>query len=141
MGPGHSGAALVALRANALVVPVAFTGTEKINRRKEYDAHGKKIKPRVVVRVGEPYRLPRQDESGQRLDLDELGDLMMSKIAELLPPEYQGYYAPAKLAERKVEREKALAEKQARRLARKAALKQGATGDMTKKTGEATSHE
>jgi 1-acyl-sn-glycerol-3-phosphate acyltransferase len=141
MGPGHSGAALVALRANALIVPVAFTGTEKISRRKEYDEHGKKIKPRVVVRVGEPYRLPRHDESGQRLDLDELGDLMMSKIAELLPPEYRGYYTPAKLAERKIEREKALAEKQAKRQARKAALKQGPTGNTTEQTGEATSHE
>ncbi len=141
MGPGHSGAALVASRANALIVPVGFAGTEKISRRKEYDASGKKIKPRVVVRVGKAYRLPRQDEAGQRLELDELSDLMMSKIAELLPPEYQGYYAPDKLAERKVERENALAEKQARRNARKAALKQGYAASSHQKTGESTDHE
>lgn len=120
-GPGHSGAALVAARADALIVPVGFSGTEKISRRKEYDAKGKKIKPRVVVRVGQPYRLPREDKNGRRLDLDELSDIMMSKIAELLPPEYQGHYAPAPLAERKAQREQEKAAKLAKRAERKAA--------------------
>lgn len=141
MGPGHTGAALVASRAEALVVPVGFTGTEKISRRKEYDAKGRKIKPRVVVRVGQPYRLPHKDASGQKLDLDELSDLMMSKIAELLPPEYQGYYVPEQLAGRKTEREQAQAAKLARRQARKAALEQGYARSAKQMTGETTNHE
>jgi 1-acyl-sn-glycerol-3-phosphate acyltransferase len=136
MGEGHSGAALVAARAEALIVPVGFAGTEKISRRKEYGPDGKKIKPRVIVRVGQPYRLPRNDESGRHQDLDELSDYMMSKIAELLPPEYQGFYAPAKLAERKSLRQQHQVEKLAQTDARKA-LRQ-ATKDFKEMTQQVT---
>lgn len=121
MMPGHSGAALIAAKADALIVPVGFSGTEKISRKKEYGPDGKKIKPRVFVRVGQPYRLPRNNESGHHHDLEELNDLMMSKIAELLPPEYQGYYAPSELADRKLLREQQRVEKLAQRSDRKAA--------------------
>ncbi len=121
---GHSGAALLAAQAGATVVPVAITGTEKITRLKEYGPDGKKIKPRVLVKVGEPYKLPETDEQGKRPSLEDQTDLMMGKIAELLPPEYQGEYAPAKLATRKAARQQAQAEAQIQRLARKAARQQ-----------------
>lgn len=118
---GHSGAALIASQAGATIVPVAITGTEKISRKKEYGPDGKKIRPKVFVQVGDPYRLPGSDDNGKRENLDDLGDLMMSKIAEMLPPEYQGAYTPEKLAERKAAREKALAERTAQRAERRAA--------------------
>lgn len=121
MGEGHSGAALIAAKAEALIVPVGFAGTEKISRRKEYGPDGKKIKPRVIIRVGQPYQLPRNDETGHHQDLEELSDFMMGKIAELLPPEYQGFYAPAKLAERQRLRQQDQTEKLVQRDARKAA--------------------
>lgn len=121
MMQGHSGAALIATKAEALVVPVGFAGTEKISRRKEYGPDGKKIKPRVIVRVGQPYLLPGEDATGRRLELEELNEIMMSKIAELLPPEYQGFYTPAELAERQKLREHDQSEKVAQRFARKAA--------------------
>lgn len=95
LGEGHSGAALIAWRADALIVPIALSGTEKISRKKEYGPDGKKLKPEVTVRVGQPYRLPRTGPDGKRPGLDEMNTLMMSKIAELLPPKYQGRYAEA----------------------------------------------
>ncbi len=117
---GHSGAALIAAQAATWIVPVAFSGTEKISRKKEYGPDGKKRKPNVIVRIGDPYRLPTDSgPDGRRESLQDLGDLMMSKIAELLPPEYQGEYAPDRLAERKAARAIAQTEQTARRLERK----------------------
>ncbi len=101
MQPAHSGAALIAVRANALIVPVAFTGTEKFKRNPDFGPDGKPLKPHITIRVGEPYRLPRTDANGRKLTMDELTDLMMSKVAALLPSEYQGEYAPARVAERR----------------------------------------
>ncbi|HEX2914559.1 MAG TPA: lysophospholipid acyltransferase family protein [Chloroflexia bacterium] len=123
LAEGHSGAALIALQADALIVPVAISGSEKISRKKEYGPNGKKIKPEVVVRVGQPYHLP-QPEKGKKQNLEELGDLMMTRIAEMLPAEYQGAYSPEKLAERKAQRERELAEQQNQRAAKRAARKQ-----------------
>ena len=100
----HNGAALLACRTGAQIVPIAFAGTEKISRNPSYGPDGKKLKPHVIIRVGDPYYLPRSDEHGRRQNLDDLSDFMMSKIAELLPPEYQGEYAPARIAERQRER-------------------------------------
>jgi 1-acyl-sn-glycerol-3-phosphate acyltransferase len=115
----HKGAALIALQADALIVPVGIWGTELISRntgwKKQYSFFNFfKRRPQVVVKIGEPYRLPKAPP-GQKDDLDELTDLIMSKIAELIPPEYQGEYSPEKLAERKAAREKAKAAKAAKR--------------------------
>ncbi len=96
-----NGAALLASRTGAQVVPIAFAGTETISRKPSFDARGKKLKPKVLIRVGQPYCLPRTDQAGRKLDLDQLSDLMMSKIAELLPPEYQGAYSPENIAARR----------------------------------------
>lgn len=84
--PGKTGAAYIATRADVPIVPVGLTGTEKI----------KKNLPRlrrtdVTVTIGEPFRLP---ESGRVRGpkLDEYTDLIMRRIAALLPPEYRGVY-------------------------------------------------
>lgn len=121
----HKGAAMIALQADATIVPVGIWGTELISRNTEWkkDKPFWKRRPKVVVKIGEPYKLPKAGP-GQRDDLDELTDLIMSKIAELLPPEYQGEYSPEKLAERKAARDQAKAEKAAKQAERKAARQQ-----------------
>jgi 1-acyl-sn-glycerol-3-phosphate acyltransferase len=86
----HGGAALIAAQSDALIVPLAIAGTEKRSRNPE--AKWRK-RPPVIVRVGQPYLLPKSIE-GKRLNTDGQADFIMTKIAELLPPEYQGYYAP-----------------------------------------------
>jgi len=84
--PGKTGAAYIATRADVPIVPVGLTGTEKVKenlpRLRRTD---------VTVTIGEPFRLP---ESGRVRSpkLDEYTDIIMRRIAALLPPEYRGVY-------------------------------------------------
>lgn len=127
---GHNGAALIARQSGATLVPVAITGTELVSRKTEWKKNVPfwKRRPRVTVKIGLPYQLP-QPEPGQKDDLDELTDLIMSKIAELLPPEYQGEYSPEKLVERKAARQKAKEERATRKAKSKAARQQESSAE------------
>ncbi len=83
---GKAGAAYVATRADALIVPVGIAGSEKI-RRSLLRLH----RPKVRVAIGEPFRLP---ESGhiRSEKLHQYTDIIMHRIAELLPEKYRGIY-------------------------------------------------
>jgi 1-acyl-sn-glycerol-3-phosphate acyltransferase len=83
---GKTGTAYLATRADVPIVPVGITGTEKI---KQNLPRLRRTHIRVVI--GKSFRLP---EGGQvRGDkLDEYTDLIMRRIAELLPEEYRGVY-------------------------------------------------
>jgi 1-acyl-sn-glycerol-3-phosphate acyltransferase len=118
---GHAGAALIAKQADALIVPIAITGSEKISRNKQYGPNGRKIRPKVVMQVGEPYHLPGANDKTHRQSSEELRDLMMGKIAEMLPPEYQGVYAPDQAFKRKSDQLQVQAEQVVRRAQRRAA--------------------
>ncbi len=89
---GHSGTALIALRAGAPVLPVAITGTEVIRWPwlflKPYTI------PHVKVTIGEPFQLPPVENVTTKA-ASEATDLIMRRIAALLPPEYHGVYADA----------------------------------------------
>lgn len=84
--PGKTGAAYIATRADVPIVPVGLTGTEKIKQNLP-----RLRRTDVTVTIGEPFRLP---ESGRVRGpkLDEYTDLIMRRIAVLLPPEYRGVY-------------------------------------------------
>ncbi|RME39359.1 MAG: 1-acyl-sn-glycerol-3-phosphate acyltransferase [Thermoflexia bacterium] len=84
--PGKTGAAYIATRADVPIVPVGLTGTEKIKQNLP-----RLRRTDVTVTIGEPFRLP---ESGRVRGpkLDEYTDLIMRRIAALLPPEYRGVY-------------------------------------------------
>jgi 1-acyl-sn-glycerol-3-phosphate acyltransferase len=85
--PGKTGAAYLATRADVPIVPVALSGTE----------HMKRNLPRlrrtdVRAVVGKPFRLPENGRvRGEKLH--EYTDLIMHRIAELLPEEYRGAYS------------------------------------------------
>jgi 1-acyl-sn-glycerol-3-phosphate acyltransferase len=85
------GAAAIALRANAPVIPTAVIGTDTL------PFNGSKPrrpgKWQVTVRIGEPFYLNRDAVDGQKPDLAELTDQMMVEVARLLPKDYQGIYA------------------------------------------------
>jgi len=89
----HPGAALLALRAQVPVLPVAITGTEVL------PFNGKKGRvrgrgwPRVTVRVGQPFFVSAMTPQGQRRTLEDVADEMMLHVARLLPPAYRGIYA------------------------------------------------
>ncbi|MCS7281904.1 MAG: lysophospholipid acyltransferase family protein [Anaerolineae bacterium] len=84
--PGKTGAAYIATRADVPIVPVGLTGTEKIKQNLP-----RLRRTDVVVNIGKPFRLP---ESGRVRGpkLDKYTDLIMRRIAALLPPDYRGVY-------------------------------------------------
>lgn len=84
---GKAGTAYLATRANVPIVPVGVAGTEQIQRNLL-----RLRRTRVRIAVGEPIRLP---ESGRVRGpkLDEYTELIMQRIAELLPEQYRGVYA------------------------------------------------
>jgi 1-acyl-sn-glycerol-3-phosphate acyltransferase len=84
---GKTGTAYLATRADVPIVPVGLAGTERIK-----DNLLRLRRTRVRAVVGEPFRLPENGRvRGQKLH--EYTDLIMHRIAELLPEEYRGVYA------------------------------------------------
>ena len=82
----YPGSALIAMRIGVPILPVGVIGTEKVRgvgwifRR-----------PRITINIGRTFQLP----SGKKLTRDGLAkntDLIMERIAELLPPKYRGVY-------------------------------------------------
>ena len=92
---GSPGAAMLALKSGAPVMPVVFWGAEyyqqKMKRLKRAD---------FFIRVGEPFRL---DHHGARMNKhirQQMVDEIMYEMARLLPPEYRGAYHDLSLATR-----------------------------------------
>ena len=85
------GSALIACRSGVPILPVGIIGTEQIKglgwilRR-----------PRVTINIGKPFSLPPVEGKLTRERLVEYTDLIMRRIAELLPPQYHGVYAGKK---------------------------------------------
>jgi 1-acyl-sn-glycerol-3-phosphate acyltransferase len=89
---GKLGVAFIALRSNAVILPVGISGTEKI--RHKYQGSDKKLfyRPRVTVNIGQPFRLPPVNGKPSRADLVTSTDTVMKHIADLLPEDYRGVY-------------------------------------------------
>lgn len=89
--PAYPGVAYVLEKAQVPVVPVGIVGsTEDFLERA---LTGKR--PQLIMRIGQPMRLPPLAASSKdrRVALRRNADMIMFKIAELLPPDYQGIYA------------------------------------------------
>ena len=85
------GAAYVIDHAGVPVVPVGIVGaTDDFLERA---VHGKR--PLIEMRIGQAVHLPAINGKGEqrRLARRRNADLMMRRIAALLPPEYRGVYA------------------------------------------------
>ena len=86
---GHPGTALVALRTGAPILPVAITGSEAIGWPwlflKPYSV------PHIKVKIGEPFHLPPVDRVNSEATA-QATEVIMRRIAALLPPEYRGVY-------------------------------------------------
>ncbi|MHB8619389.1 MAG: lysophospholipid acyltransferase family protein [Chloroflexota bacterium] len=77
--PGLDGAALIAVRTGAPVLPIGITGTEAVLASRPRWA--------ITIRVGQPFTLAR----GERPMADQTSRIMLA-IAELLPAELRGPY-------------------------------------------------
>jgi 1-acyl-sn-glycerol-3-phosphate acyltransferase len=87
----YPGSAMIALRNKAKIVPAAITGTEKLSGWKWMFK-----RPTILIRFGEPFYLPDKSRKRSREYLTEATNLIMERIAELLPPEYRGVYGDGK---------------------------------------------
>jgi len=84
---GTEGAAFLALKSAAPIVPIAMTGTENSN----IYSHLKRWKrARVTLAVGKPFYL--QQAANRQQTIQEGTEQIMQAIARLLPQEYRGKY-------------------------------------------------
>lgn len=89
---GTEGAAFLALKSGAPIVPVAMTGTENEN----VYGHMRRLKRApVTLTVGEPFYL--RECADRRTTLREGTLRIMRSLAQLLPGEYQGEYKSEEL--------------------------------------------
>lgn len=84
------------LATRAPVLPVGITGTEHIRSI-----------PRIflptgdiTVRIGSPFTLPEIEGRPARAQIAALGDIVMRRVADLLPVSYRGEYAQGAPGER-----------------------------------------
>jgi 1-acyl-sn-glycerol-3-phosphate acyltransferase len=84
---GKTGVAYLATRANVPIVPVGITGTEEI-----ISSLFRLHRARVRIIVGQPFYLPENGRVRGQL-LREYTDLIMHRIADLLPEGYRGVYS------------------------------------------------
>lgn len=84
----HTGAAYLASRTGATLVPVGMAGQETLLR-----CWKRLRRPHIVAQVGVPFVLPGTPNRAKGEQLEEYTDEIMQHIAALLPPQYRGYYA------------------------------------------------
>ena len=84
---GH-GVAYVALKSQATILPVGIVGTEKAQNIWRIIFPFRRFK----VIIGQPFSLPPIDGNIATPVLDSLTDLIMGRVAALLPKEYRGAY-------------------------------------------------
>jgi len=88
---GTEGAAFLAMKTGALIVPVAMTGTENENiyNRKWWR------RARVTFSVGQPFKLSPKEKQADRQKMTRDGTRqIMDSLARLLPESYLGNYKP-----------------------------------------------
>jgi 1-acyl-sn-glycerol-3-phosphate acyltransferase len=87
LGRGEPGTALIALRTNTPVMPVAIWGTEGVKLPRDFF---RRTTAHVVF--GEPFYLPRPKRLTKEA-VETATAVIMNRIAELLPERYRGIYA------------------------------------------------
>jgi 1-acyl-sn-glycerol-3-phosphate acyltransferase len=80
---GHGGPAFLAQHAQAPIMPIAITGTAW---NRVLPAWRRLTRPCVTLTFGVPYRLP------DGIKRAAAAEMIMQRIAALLPPEYRGVY-------------------------------------------------
>jgi 1-acyl-sn-glycerol-3-phosphate acyltransferase len=89
--PFKTGAAFLAARSGAIVLPIALTGSERV----WHPARGWRPwhRPRVAVTFGMPYRPRIPTGVSTKAAYQAMADEMGRRIAALLPDNYRGAYA------------------------------------------------
>jgi 1-acyl-sn-glycerol-3-phosphate acyltransferase len=85
---GTGGAAYLALKTGVPIIPVALTGTEDENI---YGSWRRLRKPVASFTIGPPFRLEPEPPRADAIDRGT--DVIMRRLAALLPEEYRGVYS------------------------------------------------
>jgi 1-acyl-sn-glycerol-3-phosphate acyltransferase len=95
----RDGAAYLALKSGAAILPVALTGTETSALAASWKSWRR---PQITVTIGQVFQLPNLPLDGPRRkqSLAEASAIIMTHIAALLPPSYRGVYATSVQTER-----------------------------------------
>jgi 1-acyl-sn-glycerol-3-phosphate acyltransferase len=88
LSEGKRGPAFLAIRANVPIVPIGLSNTEKLG-----GALKDLRRITLTVRIGKPFLLPPDGGENHKQYLQTCTDMLMCRIAALLPPEYRGVYA------------------------------------------------
>lgn len=100
LATAHPGAAMLAQRSGALVVPVAILGFERLpldgGKQSGSPVRTSSLQWRkpIQIRIGEPFVVAREAD-GRRVSAADATVVMMGHVAKLLPPSYRGAYAAA----------------------------------------------
>ena len=88
MRAANRGVAFIAMKSQATILPVAITGTEKVKAmwRVPFPFCS------IHVRIGEPFSLPLIEGKPDDAIMDSLTQIIMMRVAALLPEEYRGVY-------------------------------------------------
>ncbi len=97
MMKAQPGAAMLALRSGATILPVGISGTEHVWTRRGLPWN-LFWRWRVQVNVGAPYRPSIPPGASQKQALALVTEEMMQLIAALLPESYRGHYAERRAA-------------------------------------------
>ncbi|ACZ41604.1 phospholipid/glycerol acyltransferase [Thermobaculum terrenum ATCC BAA-798] len=101
--PGLPGVGMLAIRSKVPVVPIAFIGTNQVFK-------GRKFHPRTRIKmiIGKPIS---PEEIQQLGNAKAVTDYIMSRIAQMLPPDMRGVYSEEKF-EKESERDLSSREEQ-----------------------------
>jgi 1-acyl-sn-glycerol-3-phosphate acyltransferase len=88
MRKARSGVARLALMSQAPLLPVGITGTERLGSwLRVFNPTGE-----IRVNIGTAFSVPSIDGRPSKAVLDSLTDMIMQRVAVLLPDRYQGVY-------------------------------------------------
>lgn len=85
---GKPGTIMLALKSGAPIVPVGIIGTEDAFKQLQ-----RLRRPRITVRFGEAFTLPEFQPHQRSQELKRWTEILMHRIAALLPEENRGVYA------------------------------------------------
>jgi len=88
MQQARNGVAYIANKADVPILPVAVWGVENF-----WKCFPRLRRTEVTVRVGEPFTFKTSESRLRRNELTQMTEEAMFRLADLLPPEYRGYYS------------------------------------------------
>jgi 1-acyl-sn-glycerol-3-phosphate acyltransferase len=95
MRRAHPGAASLAIRSGAPVLPMGIAGSDRL-----WMSWSRLERPRVRVRFGPTIVPPSDSGESRRARRAEFTDTIMAALADLVPPAYRGVYGSAAVEER-----------------------------------------